>query len=138
MKGGNGLRRRSVWAPARHRWKARCAHTRSCSPFIVPDTTIDEQFSDNALVLPEPHLRFHAGALLQTPERYPLGTISVLDYKPRHLDEKQKAFLRLMASQVMKLIEFRRINAAEHSARLLAEHLIKENETLTRESDHRV
>jgi two-component sensor histidine kinase len=38
----------------------------------------------------------------------------------------------------MKLIELRRINAVEHSARLLAEHLVKENETLTRESDHRV
>ncbi|MGY4513331.1 sensor histidine kinase [Bradyrhizobium sp. USDA 3650] len=106
--------------------------------FIVPDTALDKRFSDNPLVLGDPHLRFYAGALLQTPEGLPLGTICVLDYQPRQLDEKQKAFLCLMANQVMKLIELRRINAAEHSARLLAEQLVKENETLTRESDHRV
>jgi two-component sensor histidine kinase len=106
--------------------------------FIVPDTTLDRRFSDNALVTGDPHLRFYAGALLQTPEGFPLGTVCVLDYKPRELDDKQKAFLRLMASQVMKLIELRRINASEHTARLLAEQLVQENKTLIREGDHRV
>lgn len=106
--------------------------------FVVPDTTLDRRFSDNALVTGDPHLRFYAGALLQTPEGFPLGTVCVLDYKPRELDEKQKAFLRLMASQVMKLIELRRINASEHTARLQAEQLVQENKTLIREGDHRV
>jgi two-component sensor histidine kinase len=106
--------------------------------FVVPDTTLDKRFCDNALVVGEPHVRFYAGALLQSPEGLPLGTVCVLDYKPRDLDEKQKAFLRLMANQVMKLIEFRRINAAEHTARLKAEELVKKNEILIREGDHRV
>ena len=106
--------------------------------FIVPDTTLDNRFCDNALVVGDPHLRFYAGALLQTPEGFPLGTVCVLDYKPRNLDEKQKAFLRLMANQVMKMIDLRRINAAEHTARLQAEELVKENQTLIREGDHRV
>jgi two-component sensor histidine kinase len=106
--------------------------------FIVPDTTLDNRFCDNALVLGDPHLRFYAGALLETPEGFPLGTVCVLDYKPRNLDEKQKAFLRLMANQVMKLIELRRINASEHTARLQAEQLVQENKTLIREGDHRV
>jgi two-component sensor histidine kinase len=106
--------------------------------FVVPDTTLDRRFSDNALVVGDPRLRFYAGALLQTPEGLPLGTVCVLDYKPRNLDEKQKAFLRLMAHQVMKLIELRRINATEHTARLRAEELMKENKTLIREGDHRV
>jgi two-component sensor histidine kinase len=106
--------------------------------FIVPDTTLDRRFTDNALVVGDPHLRFYAGALLQTPEGLPLGTVCVLDTKPRGLDEKQKAFLRLMANQVMKLIELRRTNAAERAARLQAEDLAKVNETLVREGDHRV
>ncbi len=106
--------------------------------FIVPDTTLDNRFCDNALVVGDPHLRFYAGALLQTPEGFPLGTVCVLDYKPRNLDEKQKAFLRLMANQVMKMIDLRRINAAEHTARLQAEELVQENQTLIREGDHRV
>ena len=65
--------------------------------FIIPDTRLDPRFADNPLVTGDPHLRFYAGALLETPEGFPLGTVCVLDYKPRELDEKQKAFLRLMA-----------------------------------------
>lgn len=93
---------------------------------IVPDTTLDHRFCDNALVVGDPHLRFYAGALLQTPEGFPLGTVCVLDYRPRELDETQKAFLRLMANQVMKLLELRRIIATEHVARMQAEKLVKE------------
>jgi len=106
--------------------------------FEVPDTTLDNRFCDNPLVLGDPHLRFYAGALLTTPEGFPLGTICVLDYKPRKLDEKQRAFLKLMANQVMKMIELRRTNAAEHAARLKAERLLIYNNMLMRESDHRL
>jgi two-component sensor histidine kinase len=106
--------------------------------FIVPDTTQDRRFADNPLVTGDPHLRFYAGALLETPEGFPLGTVCVLDYKPRNLDDTQKAFLRLMANQVMKLLELRRLAAAEHSARLRAEEMVREKETLMREGDHRL
>src|ERR1700744_907969 len=106
--------------------------------FVVPDTTLDDRFCDNALVVGDPHLRFYAGALLETPEGFPLGTVCVLDYKPRELDETQKAFLRLMANQVMKLLELRRLAAAEHAARIHAEELVKQNSTLMREGDHRL
>ena len=106
--------------------------------FIVPDTTLDPRFSDNALVTGDPHLRFYAGALLETPEGFPLGTICVLDTRPRQLDETQKAFLRLMANQVMKLLELRRINAIERTARVTAEDMASQRETLMREGDHRL
>ncbi len=106
--------------------------------FVVPDTTLDNRFCDNALVVGDPHLRFYAGALLETPEGFPLGTVCVLDYQPRELDETQKAFLRLMANQVMKLLELRRIAAAEHQARLHAEELVEQNAVLMREGDHRL
>lgn len=106
--------------------------------FVVPDTTLDRRFADNPLVTGDPHLRFYAGALLETPEGFPLGTVCVLDYKPRELDDTQKAFLRLMANQVMKQLELRRINAAEHVARVRAEEMVAEKETLMREGDHRL
>jgi len=106
--------------------------------FIVRDTLQDPRFCDNPLVTGDPHLRFYAGALLETSEGLPLGTVCVLDYRPRDLDEKQKALLRLMASQVMKLLELRRANILEGAARARAELLVKENEMLARESDHRV
>jgi two-component sensor histidine kinase len=116
-----------------------CAHAILQSElFIIPDTTQDDRFCDNPLVTGDPRLRFYAGALLETPEGFPLGTVCVLDYKPRNLDQTQKDFLRLMAHQVMKLLELRRIAAAEHIARLKAEEVVKENETLMREGDHRL
>lgn len=116
-----------------------CAHAILQSElFVIPDTTQDNRFCDNPLVTGDPHLRFYAGALLETPEGFPLGTVCVLDYKPRNLDETQKAFLKLMAHQVMKLLELRRIAASERNARRRAEELVEEKETLMREGDHRL
>ena len=106
--------------------------------FVVPDTLNDARFTDNPLVVGDPHLRFYAGALLETDEGLPLGTICVLDYIPRQLTDNQKDLLRVMASQIMKMFELRRTNAVEHSARQEAEALVKENATLAREGDHRV
>jgi GAF domain-containing protein len=70
-----------------------CAHAflQPCL-FLVPDTTLDNRFRNNALVVGDPHLRFYTGALLESPEGFPLGTVCVLDYKPRELDKTQKAF----------------------------------------------
>ena len=106
--------------------------------FIVPDTLADRRFEDNPLVTGDPHLRFYAGALLETPEGLPLGTVCVLDYKPRVLDDTQKLLLRVMAGQVMKTLELRRLIDTERRGRLNAELLAQENETLAREGDHRV
>jgi two-component sensor histidine kinase len=106
--------------------------------FIVPDTTLDRRFTDNPLVTGDPHLRFYAGALLETSDGMPLGTVCVLDYKPRELDDTQKAFLRLMASQVMKALELRKLVAIERAGRLKAELIVEENRILAREGDHRV
>lgn len=109
--------------------------------FIVPDTLKDERFADNPLVTGEPRLRFYAGALLETSDGLPLGTICVLDYEPRELDDNQKALLRMSARQIMKMLELRRLNAAERKAREKAEtHAEATSARLahaTRESDLR-
>jgi len=76
--------------------------------FVVPDTTRDERFQNNPLVTGDPHLRFYAGALLETPEGLPLGTMCVLDYKPRELSEHESFVLRMLARQVMTQLDLRR------------------------------
>lgn len=116
-----------------------CAHAILRSDFfLVPDMLQDPCFSDNPLVTGAPHLRFYAGALLRTPDGLPLGTVCVLDYRPRDLDNRQKNAIRLMARQVMRQLELRRMLQLEHLAREHAESLAEHNAMLVLEVDHRV
>lgn len=83
-----------------------CAHAiRQRGLFIVPDTTRDARFVNNPLVTGEPYLRFYAGALLESREGYPLGTLCVLDYRPRELTDRQCFALQALANQVMAHME---------------------------------
>lgn len=75
---------------------------------VVPDTTKDPRFAHNPLVRNEPHLRFYAGAQLRSPDGYGLGTLCVLDYRPRQLSNDQLTSLRMLADHVMHLLERRR------------------------------
>jgi signal transduction histidine kinase len=86
-----------------------CAHALLEHSFLeVQDTTKDARFDCNPLVTGEPHLRFYAGALLRTPDGLPLGTVCVLDNKPRQLSSEQRDILAALARQVMSQMEFRR------------------------------
>ncbi len=86
---------------------------------LVPDATQDRRFDGNPLVEGEPHLRFYAGALLKTEEGLPIGTLCVLDHRPRQLTELQRETLRVLARQVMAQLELRR-SLAERTQQLQA------------------
>jgi signal transduction histidine kinase len=86
-----------------------CAHALLEHSFLeVSDTTRDSRFDCNPLVTGAPYLRFYAGALLRTPDGLPLGTVCVLDDKPRQLTSEQRDILAALARQVMSQMEFRR------------------------------
>ncbi|WP_017669574.1 ATP-binding protein [Blastomonas sp. AAP53] len=78
--------------------------------FIVPDTLLDERFRNNPLVAVDGGLRFYAGALLRTEEGLALGTVCVLDHKPRPegITDRQRLTLEVLARQVMTQLELRR------------------------------
>ncbi len=74
---------------------------------IVENATLDPRFSDNALVTGEPAIRFYAGAPLVTKNGEALGTLCVIDSRPRQMNDLQKNTLRLLANQVMQLLQLR-------------------------------
>ncbi len=75
---------------------------------IVSDTTKDVRFSDNPLVTGPMGFRFYAGAPLTSPEGVVLGTLCVIDRRPRILTESQKRALRVLAEQVTTHLELGR------------------------------
>src|SRR5881398_2132781 len=76
--------------------------------FVVPDVTQDERFAQNPLVTGDPHIRFYAGAPLATRDGYLLGTLCVMDRKPRTLTEAQIEALKIVGRLVIANIELRR------------------------------
>ncbi|MBD0401966.1 ATP-binding protein [Flammeovirga sp. EKP202] len=78
--------------------------------FIVPDSREDERFYDNPLVVDAPNVIFYAGVPLVTKKGNALGTLCVIDHKPKVLTEKQKETLSILGNQVMQLMELRKSN----------------------------
>jgi two-component sensor histidine kinase len=106
--------------------------------FMVRDTTEDPRFQSNSLVVGAPHLRFYAGAPLKTPEGLPLGTLCVLDTKPRDLTPEQQFSLATLARSVETQLELRRA-VSERDESLPTNRSIAQRQTLlVRELHHRI
>jgi diguanylate cyclase (GGDEF)-like protein len=108
--------RNRQWFLARHglevqetpRHMAFCAHAIAGDDLLeVPDALEDERFCTNPLVLEAPKVRFYAGVPLQSEEGHNLGTLCVIDRKPRRLDPHERTMLQLLADLVMRELQLR-------------------------------
>ncbi|BDL41787.1 PAS domain S-box protein [Methylorubrum sp. GM97] len=110
-----------------------CAHALVAPDLLViPDLTRDPRTLANPLVTDDPHLRFYAGAPLRSPEGAVLGSLCVIDHKPRPdgLTDRQAMSLRALAGQVMAQLELRRLNEAQRKVLNQREVLIRTQATV--------
>lgn len=75
---------------------------------IVEDAAQDSRFKDNPLVTEYPHIRFYAGAPLIMANEQRIGTLCVIDTKPRELNVLQINALQTLRDAVVAHIELRR------------------------------
>lgn len=68
--------------------------------FIIPDATKDERFADNPLVTDDPNIRFYAGCPLRFTDGSKLGTLCIIDKKPRALSADDLEALKDLATTV--------------------------------------
>lgn len=102
-----------------------CAYVVLNAEFVeIADTQADPRTQDNPLCIGDEAFRFYAGAVLETEDGLPLGSLCVLDRKPRQLTALQRQSLEVLARQVMRQLELR--------------HALEREALLRKEIDHRV
>jgi GAF domain-containing protein len=75
-----------------------CGHAiLGTQPFVVRDAAADERFADNPLVTGPPHVRFYAGIPLLVDGCHAVGTLCVIDTRPRDFDERMRDGLERLA-----------------------------------------
>src|SRR5271166_775886 len=123
-----------VWLKSRLGWSAReldrsesfCAHTALSllEPFVIEDLSADERFKSNPWVTDNPQLRFYAGAPIVDRANNALGTIAVLDVRPRAFSGSQRTALMDLSTTVMTTLQARR-NALEIARHAMTDQLTK-------------
>ncbi len=96
-----------------HRDLSMCAHAiLEDDVFVVTDALRDDRFADNPYVARGPRLRFYAGVPLTADEQC-VGTLCIMDHRPRVLNEPQLERLR----ELGRMVEAELIAAGDESPR---------------------
>jgi GAF domain-containing protein len=69
---------------------------------VVPDALADPRFADNPIVVGGPRIRFYAGAPLYIPGGHCIGTLCIIDHRPRQFGEHDLTLLADLGRLVEK------------------------------------
>ena len=93
-----------------------CAHALTLPPqelLVVLDATQDERFAGNPLVVGAPFVRFYAGVPLRAPDGHAIGTLCIINDRPRDaFPPAEQERLRTLAAVVLDRLEVRRLQAS--------------------------
>ena len=85
-----------------------CGHVVASNEILViEDILRDKRFATNPF-LREHGIRFYAGAPLRTPAGYAIGSLCVIDTKPRTISERERTLLQVIADETTAQIENRK------------------------------
>jgi phosphoribosyl 1,2-cyclic phosphodiesterase len=83
-----------------------CAHAiLGDDVFVITDALRDDRFADNPNVASNARLRFYAGVPLTLPDGHRVGTLCIMDHRPRVLDDDQVERLRDLGRMVEAELE---------------------------------
>jgi diguanylate cyclase (GGDEF)-like protein len=91
-----------------------CAHVvASGEMIIVADARLDPRFADNPAVTGSPGVRFYAGHPIREPGGALLGTLCLVDTKPRMLTAEQRQLFQDLAYLAERAVLGRRVGQAQ-------------------------
>lgn len=93
--------------------------------FEIEDLGADPRSKENTLHTEGPKVGFYAGANLVAPNGLPIGTLCVLDNKPRKLNDFQRKALKTLSRQVMVQLELRKKLAEEEALKSEMDHRVR-------------
>ncbi len=73
---------------------------------VVPDTGQDERFVNHPYRTGPTNIQFYAGASLTTVDGINLGSLCVVDHRPKQLGKVQQRILEMLSRQVVRILEF--------------------------------
>jgi len=89
---------------------------------VVPNALEDKRFADLPNVANAPNVRFYAGVPLISRQGQRIGSICVIDLKPRELDKQQLLMLKMLSRQAINMMEFRISVELLESNKIEADH----------------
>jgi K+-sensing histidine kinase KdpD len=99
--------------------------------YIVNDTLLNPLYINNYLVTGNPNIRFYAGRVI-TIDNYKLGTVCIIDKKPREISDIEKKILKLcgyfVESEINKMNFIKKLkqneNNMKHISSIISHDLI--------------
>lgn len=93
-----------------------CEHVfQSRREIYLPDTLLDEKMKHNYFVANSPHVRFYYGLPVTNSQGFVLGTLCVIDFQPKTLNDRQKKSLRTLTKKIMSDLDYRRMSLPQNN-----------------------